>query len=363
MIHNPTGFPHLWCQKMGGGGQIFDVLVVRGTFGFTDGVPVRPAAVQEPPIPGDELEGGDGPQPLTAVLRRAGDLLAYKPATDIHVIGTARSADEKAAAHWLAGVSVGDTVKVLRLSGPRQFRLGLWDWRLTKPEPTTAVVLDYRRAFGGCLLTPDGIATYKPDNPAGTGWLPDRKTLSALDRSVRRAIERQLSDLRLLTAPQIDDPRQPVTHPTQRLAAQGFGPIPRWCAPRADHLGTRDEQWLQTRYPEYPVDFDARFFQSAHPDLICRHHLAGDEPILLAGFLPEGRIRTSLPSVAFRVDAIGEDGRGTTHRPMLDTVCIDLDARTVALTWRITFPVDVHLREAWIRQEALGDRIQRREAA
>lgn len=347
---------------MGGGGRVFDVLVVRGTFDIADGVVLRPALVQQAPLTADELERTDAVQPLTAVVRRAGDLVIHKPATDIHVVGTARSVGERPVPHWLAGVAIGNTCKVLRLSGPRAFQLGLWNWRLTKPEPTASVVLDYRRAFGGCFPADDG-ACYKPDNPAGAGWLPNRRILARLENPRRKIIEQQLLDLRQLPAPQMDDPREPVAHPEQSLAAQGFGPVARWCKPRLNHLGTRDALWLRTRSPEYPDDFDPRFFQSAHPDLICPGHLIGGEPVVLAGLLPEGRIRTALPSIALRVEARGDDGRRSICRTTLDTVCIDLDTRTVALTWRTTLPVDLHLREAWIRQQPAGRHMQGMQAA
>jgi hypothetical protein len=277
----------------------------------------------------------------------------YKPTSDIHVIGTARRV--AAARSWAAGVEVGSVRKVLQLHGPREFRLGIWDWRLGQAEPTTAVELDYRTAFGGCFAIAEDSANakllFKPDNPAGRGWIPDGKSLSPLARSARRSIEDQLNAMVRMPAPQIDAIDVPVVHPRQRLRAQGFGPVARWCQPRSLNLGTRDASWRATRYPAYPDDFNPRFFQSAHSDLICPGYLSGHEPIALVGMLETGALRFRLPGRIVRVHARRDDGAIEIAVPALDTLCIDLDRQRVSLIWRTAFSRKKPVRELLVTSQ------------
>jgi hypothetical protein len=71
----------------------------------------------------------------------------------------------------------------------------------------------------------------------------------------------------------------------------------RWYEPRLRHAGTHNEAWRNHRYPLPPEDFDPRFYQSAHPDLISRQHLTGEEPLTLSGLLPDGPRSMRLPGV------------------------------------------------------------------
>ncbi|MCQ4167485.1 DUF2169 family type VI secretion system accessory protein [Tahibacter harae] len=347
MIDNRSGMPVAWFRKAGPSGALFDVLAIRGTYVFSaESEAVSCVSHDSAILPGDEYDG-EGASPLRTTVRREGDLVIYKPATDIHVVGTARQA--KAARKWFAGVAVGDLRKVLQLHGPREFRLGIWDWRLGEAEPTNVVELNYRAAFGGCFAAAasDGGARfiYKPDNPAGCGWIPDASALARLDKHARRSIENQLNALVRFPAPQIDAVDSPIKHPRQRSAVQGFGPLARWTWPRSRHLGTRDAAWRATRHPAYPGDFSPRYFQSAHPDLIYSGYLSGDEPVVLMGMLPMGGVRFRLPGRTLRILARRNDNTREIAVPALDTLCIDLDQQRVSLTWRAVFARDNPVRE------------------
>lgn len=342
LITNNSGMPYVWFEKIGPGGVSFDVLAVRGTFDFaSDGEPIAFAKEQRPIVDGDEFEGPAQDNPLRAVLRREGDRVLHKPATDVYLTGTARSPNEQPLNGWQAGVRVGPVQKILQLHGPRHFVRNVFGWRLSKATPTHAIPLDYRLAFGGTYAT--GVAeeqteyAYKPDNPAGCGWLPDAAALKDLSKPARKQILAEIGKLRMLDAPQIEDPRQPVLHPSQQNVTQGFGPVARWCAPRIGYAGTYDERWRAQRYPGVPDDFDLRFYQSAPPDLVCPGYLAGDETIVLAGLLPEGRVEMRLPGLRMIMAMTTRRGPGRVGPLALDTVAVDLDARQVSLVWRERF--------------------------
>ncbi|RQU99897.1 DUF2169 domain-containing protein [Burkholderia cenocepacia] len=342
VITNDSGFPYAWFEKTGEGGAVYDVLAVRGTFDFSrDGKPITLATEQKPIVDGDEFDGEVDSAPLKAVLKREGDRILYKPATDVYLTGTARSAHGEMSAEWMAGLQVGSMQKILRLHGPRQFVRGLLGWRLTRATPTNAVPLDYRLAFGGTYASESEEAAveyvYKRDNPAGCGWLPDDEALKTLSKDARSQIAAEIGKLKVLAAPQIEDPMQPARHPSQQCAAQGFGPVARWCSPRIDYAGTYDDRWRAEVYPNVPNDFNPRFYQSAPADLIYPGYLAGDEIIILAGLLPEGRVTMCLPNLRIMMAMTTWDGEGRVGALNLDTVAIDLDERQVSLVWRERF--------------------------
>ncbi|WP_165497341.1 DUF2169 family type VI secretion system accessory protein [Phytopseudomonas dryadis] len=349
-IDNRSGFPHVWFEKTGPGGIVYDVLVLRGTFALTgDYRPLPRADVQAPIVYADEYDGHPEANPLQSVLRREGDLSLFKPASDVYVTGTAHSEGGVARPGWLAGIRVGTQRKLLQLHGPRRFERHGQDWQLSNAEPTNQVPLDYRYAFGGCysvMANPQGQVerVYNPDNPAGCGWLPGEADLQAVSPEARQQIRQWLEGVRELPAPQIEDPQAPITSPHDDLPAQGFAPLARWSQPRLQHAGTYDKHWQSERYPLLPEDFDERFYQAAPPDLILPGYLAGDEFISLLGMLPEGLTHFRLPGVLALASLTPFRGRTRQGPLVLDTVAIDLDTRQVSLLWRGTFERDEPLR-------------------
>ncbi len=298
---------------------------------------------QQPIVLGDSFAGPIASDPLRAVVKDDGDLLPYKPGTDILVAGHAQAPDGRAHTEWIAGIRVGKTQKILRLYGPRKFRKKLFGWRLGLAEATTSVVLDYRLAFGGCFDIPaehsfDGEpGTVKhPCNPAGCGWLPIPSAYKKLDKRARRHIDKTINSLKVIAAPQIENALEPIRRPCQAAAPDGFGPIARWWAPRLSYQGSCGELWLKNRYPLLPKDFDSRFYQCAHPDLVAVPHLRGDESVTLSGLLTQKR-DMRLPG--WRVIAVvtRASGESTVSLPVLDTVRFDLDLGQASLVWRANY--------------------------
>lgn len=344
-VDNQTGLSCCFFQKAARERERFDVLVLRGTFDFArDDAPIEFAQEQAPIVDCDEHAGPVKTNPLAAVLAREGDLVIHKPSTDVHVLGTARPPHHRPSTDWLASVSVGPTTKTVRLLGPRFFERRRGGFTLTATQPTDAVALDYRHAFGGAFRVPgslfeDGQDVYllKDDNPAGCGWLPDENALRSVAREARPYFEAHIEATERMPAPQIEHPNDPIKSPFQRSAAQGTGPIARWWSPRTRYTGTLDARWLAEKYPALPDDFDPRFHQSAHPDLICPAYLRGDEGLVLDGLTPEGRVSMRLPGVVPLCGLRRESGTPDGGRLELDTVVVDLDHRRVSLLWRGTF--------------------------
>lgn len=347
VIDNRTTAPHFWFEQTGPAGQRLDVLIVRATFDFTtNGKPMTFAREQQPIVFGDTFAGPAESDPLRAIVEDDGDLLPYKPGTDILVTGHAHAPTGHALTNWVASVCVGQVTKSLRLHGPRQFRKNLFGWRLGPAEPVTRIPLDYRLAFGGCIdipaeLTPDEQpdAIRYPGNPAGCGWLPIPAAYKQLSKPARKHITKWIKNQKVLSAPQIESASAPIRHPFDHLAAQGLSAIARWWAPRLAYQGSYDDHWRSTRYPLLPENFDSRYYQCAHPDLVVTPHLVGDESVTLVGLLPTER-DMRLPG--WRIIAVVKraSGESTISLPLLDTVRFHLDRGQASLVWRTHFECD-----------------------
>jgi hypothetical protein len=343
-VDNNTGAPHFWFEQTGPEGEPLDVLVVRATFDFgSNGETMTLAAEQEPIAFGDGFSVPADTDPMRAVLTEDGDLLLYKPGTDVLVSGHAVAPDGKAQTSWQASVSIGPVNKTLRLHGPRQFRKRFFGWRLGPSEPVDRVPLDYRLAYGGCIdvpsdLTADGRSdTIKyAGNPAGCGWLPKTVAYKHLPKLARNHVKKWIHAQTVLPAPQFESAIAPVRHPYQNLGAEGLSAIPRWWAPRLSLQGSYDDQWRTTRYPLLPKDFDSRYYQSAPADLVCSPHLIGDERVLLTGLLSQNRAMY-LPGWRLLAVVTRASGESTVSIPILDTVRLNLDSGQASLVWRAHF--------------------------
>jgi hypothetical protein len=343
-IDNKTGAPHFWFEQTGAEGEKLDVLVVRATFDFgINGESMTLAADQQPIVFGDIFSGPADTDPNRAVLTADGDLLPYKPGTDVLILGHALAPNGMAQSFWQAGVSVGPVKKILRLHGPRKFVKRFFGWHLGPGEPVCRIPLDYRLAYGGCVdipaaLAADGNSDFIkfPGNPAGCGWLPKKAAYRHLPRLARKHVKKWINAQTVLPAPQLESATAPVRHPYQNLPAQGLGPIARWWEPRLSRQGSYDNEWLKARYPLLPKDFDPRYFQSAPTDLVCNPHLIGDERVLLTGLLSENR-EMRLPGWRLLAVVTRASGESTVSVPILDTVRLDLDSGQASLVWRANF--------------------------
>lgn len=334
-VNNFTGFPEFTFDKLGKARQLHDIVILKGTFDLNDGV-LTQAETQCPPVFADEYWDEDASE--VSSLRMAGDVLLYKPSTDVLVTGTARHFEGKPTKEWAGMLRVVDSAekillqKMLRFTGPRWWQYGLLSgWRLSDPEKTTAVPLRYELAYGGYWINPKETdpalarEVYKP-NPSGSGHF-------GKSHDTRQTY----------TGPQIRFPSKDITASNYDYVPAGFGPIARFWQPRLKLAGTYDDAWLkavkESGIAYYPDDLDLRFFQSAPADQITPAHLNGDEWIQLAGVFEEMLgINMQLPCI--QIDAILQNEAGQVFKDgmKLDTVHIDLDLRQVYLTWRLCLP-------------------------
>lgn len=357
-LRNYTPFPNLRFYGEFPNGDQFGVVLVKGTFGIRATGHLIVADEQAAILQDDR---NCGPVNASSVYIPS-DIVPNKPSTDVIVSAVAKAPGGKALQSWKCGISIPGELairKELRVTGPRRWepvwldrgreRIGVpsnrkyaqfKQWRLTEPEPTLSVPVRYEKAFGGVLTKPQGtdddgtqlppqIEAYE-NNPVGCGWIDEKYTPSTEP----------------LAAPQVESVLDPIHDPYKKYQAEGFGAIPPAWLPRRPKGGTYDQNWLDTVWPNWPDDYDFGFHNSAHPDLILKGYLKGDETIQLWGFDGSTAIRqVTLPNLALVAEQILLDGTVRAVRMNLDTLMIDIsdddpDEHRVFLSWRINYDAD-----------------------
>ncbi|MFM2388469.1 MAG: hypothetical protein RLZZ437_24 [Pseudomonadota bacterium] len=324
-LRSHIAYPAFCFQKYNSRKELLGIVTTSALFDVDEQGVLRDAPTQRPIQLSDEYSPDDGAPPA---LVRTADFAPYRPATDVTALARAVALSDQPSTSWLVGLMVGQKTLVLRVHGPRYWHHSRWHgWQLSEPEPATSVMLDYRAAYGGPFVVPDGHPkTGEVDiwNPIGPGVLTaDTPT----DRPV--------------AAPQIELADDPIINPFKAYKPQSFAPIAPVWRHREQYAGTYDETWIKTQHPFLPPDFDPQFYNVAHPQMRFAPFLRGDELIRTANMFP-GRpdLAFYLPAIAF--GAVATHGSGLTVRsPLaLDGVHLELlgVVPQVRLTWRTSFP-------------------------
>jgi hypothetical protein len=303
--------------------------VVKATFVFG---PEGPAlAKPQLPLLAADVFWGD---PATSSLRACGEFALLKTSTDVLLSGraVAPAPDTRVAD---CTVTVGPLSRSVRVFGDRQWTRHGGSWRATAPRPWQRMPLRWELAFGG--IAPhegDKPADHEPRNPVGRGLV------------ARRAQPAEGQPL-----PNLEDPQTQLNEPHDRPTPACFAPIaPTWL-PRRSYAGTYDEAWVHGRAPYLPLDFDARYFQVAPPELTAPRFLEGGEPVTLAGFSQGGPIHFTLPQCGLELE-FDFDGSPVARPAQLETVLFEPDAGRFQVLWRAALAVDkklLKLRELTVR--------------
>jgi len=310
-----------------------DTLIVTVKATFKLGSPLTVAEEQVGVVFADEYWGDLG----DSSLKYASEIHLTKPSTDVALVGNAQTAGQRPTSRLDVSVSVADVVKVVRVFGDRFWtgrRLGA---PFTSPDQFNSMPLIFERAFGGKHeIDPDrGEVRYEARNPVGCGFVGKRKR----------------HELKGMPLPNLEDPTCSLQRPRSKSAPAGFGFIaPSW-EPRRSCAGTYDERWQHTRAPHLPADFDPRFFNAVHPDLICARYLTGGEDVSVLNAWEGGPLHFTLPVCEFELNV---HSRLDVSRPslQLETVLIEPDESRVCMLWRAAASCDKSVLQ--IQQAELG---------
>ncbi len=287
-------------------------VVIKATFSL--GNELTLAEIQQPLHMADEFNG----EPGLSSLKYASDIHLCKPTTDVALIGSAHTPGQQFRDELGTSLTVGPLAKTIYVVGDQE-----WTGRLLGPaksplKPFKKMPITFERAFGGVHIINEEKGKFKAveSNPVGQGF---------------RASKRR-KELKGKLAPNLVDPQD-----SERPASYGFV-APNW-QPRADFAGTYDEGWERNRSPYLPLDFDTRFFNAAHPDLIADGYLQGGEPVKLKNLSPHGTLRFPLPSCVFDL-AIQVGGQKENPPLNLETVLFEPDDDRMTMLWRAALPCD-----------------------
>jgi hypothetical protein len=330
---NNSPFAAIAFEQMHRDGDRMAIIAVRGRFELAADGRLAVAAKQEIVL-ADECQG----EPLKAALTKVSDLVPFRPAADITVQGVSYPPKGESSTGWSFSIGIENRTHVLRCNGYR-----VWEreeegraasssssakpgnaqprWRLGASQPARRVPLEYKFAAGGEMI---GAPRHQvdPRNPQGVG---------VLHTSFQGSAEP-------IPAAVIDSVTAPVVDPHIAPEPQGMAPVPPSWQWRQRYAGAYDEAWRKERHPRLPRDFDYRFYQVAHPELIWPGFLRGDERFRLINLSRQASVLDfQLPGVALVAKFEWLDEREVIARLNLDGAHIDMREGPpwfVDLTWR-----------------------------
>lgn len=313
-------------------------------------------------------------EPNTSSILQESDIIPFKPKCDVLVQGHAYASKPTKAfkASIALYKSLDDNPKAsfeeilnkeIWITGSRQWRRQrhynsinssqfIQEYILTPTELTQKVPLRYEYALGGSyqLINPnDSEESYHEvcyRNPIGRGWFehsyfdklkqyhyelpefyPAPQIMPKGTFYEKPLITKQEGAMTAFDMVKLDYPNTPA----------GFSFLHRSWAPRLAKAGTYDEQWLENRHPNLPIDFNFSYWNGApedqqidYPDLTKPHTLVVNNLIKGGGYhailLPRHR--------AFVLANIA--GEQTILPMNLDTLIFNTDNMTLKLVWRLS---------------------------
>lgn len=288
-------------------------VIVKATFDI--GKDFTLSDEQTPPMDADVY----WTEPGKSSLKYASDMHTGKPSTDIIMLGHACVPNEKEATQLDVSLSVGKVDKTVRVIGDRQWQ----DGRMTQPTPFKTMAMVYEKTFGGVHIVNGQMVGSETRNPVGRGFAGSRKA----------------EEMNGVPLPNLEEPRQLISEYSDQPTPACFGfSAPNW-HPRVAFAGTYDDAWQTTRAPYLPEDFNKRFFNMAHPDLIYPGYLQGGEPVSITHMHPGGALTFDLPKVNL-LTRIQVAKRVEILDFHLDTLILEPNLRKLSMVWRSAMPCD-----------------------
>jgi hypothetical protein len=288
-------------------------LIVKASFYIADKWTLLEEQIE--PIDEDIYYG----EPETSSLKYASDFHIGKPGTDIIMNGLACSPGKEKVKQLDVGLQVASLHKTISVFGDREWI----DGKISSPKPFTSMPMVYEKSFGGMHIIDGEIDSADERNPVGCGFAGSRKG----------------SEMNGVPLPNLEDPAQLIRNIQDIPYPAGFGFIsPAW-KPRSDYVGTYDDLWQANRAPYLPKDFDSRFLNMAHPDLVATGYLKGGEPVEITGMHPSGKMQFNLPSVGLKSNISIQNAM---HSPEfnLETVLLEPNLVRLSMVWRASLPCD-----------------------
>ena len=281
--------------------------VLKGSFTIKPDAPCEIAKKQRPIAGAKSYMDEIGRSPSWST-----DISPFKPHTDFFILGAFHQPGGRAAPEGRASFELGPLRKELAFFGPRMAtKLDEKTWHIGPAEPMTSVPLRWEFSFGGLGDRRNPMGKGIDPLPGGTPLIP---------------------------LPQIEDPRAPLRHITDRPAPANFAPMPVAFQARRRKLGTRDRRWQVFQAPIPPRDYDPSYHNAAPADQQAGNYPRGDEKLILRNLhktIPE--LVTYLPGLRPRLAVVRNTETGPVAEEVrlhLDTIVALPDEDEIVLIWR-----------------------------
>ncbi len=303
-------------------GRDYAIIIIKGTFNpCGDHLGMTLCDEQAPIQHADEYYG----EPGQSSIKYPTDLALVKKSTDLILLGHGYAPGGRATNQFDVSLSAGNFQHTVRVFGNRFWQKEGLTWQPSRPESLQKMPLTYENAFGGSdpHADPQGSEAfeYDPSNPIGKGFIP-----------------KKANPIEGLALPNLENPNDLIVDEDSQPKPFGFGAIARDWQPRLTWAGSYDEAWQSQRMPLLPLDFDARFFNAAHPNLCISPELVGDEVMTIKNATESGLLSFQLPNQQLIATA-SMRGQQADFIAKLDTVVIEPDENRVMLTWRAAIPI------------------------
>ncbi len=295
--------------------QAIDTLYVLVRATFNIGPQWTLADEQLPPVEADEY----WTEPGKSSIKYASDFHIGKTSTDVIMLGHACAPDNQEVSQLDVSLTVGQVHKTVRVFGDRYWQ----DGRITSPKPFKSMPMVYEKAFGGIHIVNGQVVAVEERNPVGRGF----------------AGLREAEKMNGVPLPNLEDPDALITEPSQCPPPACFGVCaPHW-KPRSQFAGTYDEVWQTRRAPYLPDNFDKRFFNMAHPDLVYPGFLQGGEAVEVTNMHPLGKLAFNVPHVKLKTN-ITIANQEVQPQFNLETLIIEPNQLKLGLIWRAQVQCD-----------------------
>ncbi|AUI87864.1 hypothetical protein BS333_15835 [Vibrio azureus] len=260
-----------------------------------------------------ESEIFDDPQYLGeegfSALKVDHEFAFFKPNTDVLIYGKARSYGKKPVTYQECRILLdGHVDKTIAIHGERVWVEHGGSISVSLPQPFIEKDMDYTCAVGGGF-----------DNRIGGG------------------IAESTAELLQQPVPSVFYPGETWSPSVTHCRVAGFGAIPPFFSQRQKLAGTFDEEWLETRKPMLPVDFDVKFNQSAPQDQQCKGYVSGGERLMMSGFCHNDTITFRIPDKKYMAIATFKDRQEQAAMPIY-TIFADTERKQISLSYTAVFP-------------------------
>ena len=264
--------------------------------------------------------------PDESSLRYESDIALQKSCTDVALIASVYPENPPAKVVE-AAISIADSRKSVRVFGNRSWIKSSTGYQVSSPEPFEKMPMVYENAYGGKSPSANsGEFSWDERNPLGKGFF-DWESGHQPDN---------------LPLPNLENPEQLITNIKQQPEPWCTGFVSRSWLPRKSYAGTYDDDWLKTRNPLLPLDFDKNVNTAASSGLAIRPYLKGGELVQLENLSPKGRLAFYLPLIELKIETSIKGDR-CLHDAVMDTVVIEPDEERVSITWRTAVPIHWNL--------------------